>query len=107
VIDAMRGWGFSHDALDGAALVATELAANAVLHAYSAFSVALLARNAVVRISVHDTVPLDPTRLVVRPGRGLGLVAALSCGWGVDVTSDGKTIWAEIGESGVAVTCPG
>ena len=56
----------------------------------------------VVRIAVHDAVPIDPTLLVVRPRRGLGLVAGLSRDWGVDVTAKGKTVWAEIGPM-----CPG
>jgi anti-sigma regulatory factor (Ser/Thr protein kinase) len=103
VTDVMRRWGFGGDALDEAALVASELAANAVLHADSAFSVVLLAGNAVVRIAVHDTVPIDPLLMVVRPGRGLGLVAGLSRDWGVDITADGKTVWAEIGERDVEV----
>ncbi len=41
VVDAMRRWGFRAEILDDAALVVTELAANAVVHAKSAFSVAL------------------------------------------------------------------
>ena len=74
----------------------TELAANAVLHAESAFSVSLQAGNEVVRIAVHDNLPTDPTLLVVRPRRGLGLVSAIAREWGVDVTAEGKTVWAEI-----------
>ena len=94
--DVMRKWGFSREARDAAELVATELAANAVLHADSAFSVLLHAGSEVVRIAVYDTMPIDPTLLVVRPRRGLGLVSGLSHDWGVDVTAGGKTVWAEI-----------
>jgi hypothetical protein len=96
VCDVLREWGFGRDARDGAALVTTELAANAVLHADSAFSLFLHARSSVVRIAVHDDLPVDPTCFVVHRRRGLGLVAAVSHDWGVDVTSDGKTVWAEI-----------
>lgn len=96
VSDVMREWGFNREARDNAELVATELAAIAVLHADSAFSVLLHAGSEVVRIAVHDTMPTDPTLLVVRPRRGLGLVSGVSRDWGVDVTANGKTVWAEI-----------
>jgi hypothetical protein len=96
VSDVMRKWGFSREARDEAELVATELAANAVLHADSAFSVLLDAGGEVVRIAVHDTMPIDPALLVVRPRRGLGLISSFSRAWGVDVTANGKTVWAEI-----------
>jgi anti-sigma regulatory factor (Ser/Thr protein kinase) len=96
VSDAMRKWGFSRGARDAAELVATELAANAVLHADSEFSVLLRAESEVVRIAVYDAKPIDPTLLVVRPRRGLGLVSGLSRDWGVDVTAHGKSVWADI-----------
>ncbi len=94
--DVMRQWGFSREARDEAELVTTELAANAVLHADSAFSVLLHSGSEFVRIAVHDTMPIDPTLLVVRPRRGLGLVTGISRDWGVDVTANGKTVWAEV-----------
>jgi anti-sigma regulatory factor (Ser/Thr protein kinase) len=96
VSDVLRERRFSREARDEAELVTTELTANAVLHAESAFSVSLHAGNEVVRIAVHDDLPTDPTLLVVRPRRGLGLVSAISREWGVDVTAGGKTVWAEI-----------
>jgi anti-sigma regulatory factor (Ser/Thr protein kinase) len=96
VSDVMQAWELSQVAREEAALVATELAANAVLHADSGFSVLVVAGAGVVRIAVHDAVPIDPALLVVRPSRGLGLVAAVSRDWGVDVTTRGKTVWAEI-----------
>jgi hypothetical protein len=54
------------------------------------------AGSGVVRIAVYDTMSIDPTLLVVRPSRGLGLVSGLSHDRGVDVTAGGKTVWAEI-----------
>jgi hypothetical protein len=92
----MQEWAFGQVAREEAALVATELATNAVLHADSAFSVLLMAGAGVVRIAVHDAVPIEPALLVVRPSRGLGLVAAVSRDWGIEVTAQGKTVWAEI-----------
>jgi anti-sigma regulatory factor (Ser/Thr protein kinase) len=93
----MREWGCDQWARDEAALVVTELAANAVLHAESGFSVLLHSGGVFVRIAVQDAAPVDPAVLVVRRNRGLGLVAAISRDWGMDVTTNGKTVWAEIG----------
>jgi anti-sigma regulatory factor (Ser/Thr protein kinase) len=96
VVNAMRQWGFRAELLDDAALVVTELAANAVVHAKSPFSVALRTESHVVRISVEDSLPIDQESLVVRPGRGIGLVASLSRSWGMQVRPEGKVIWAEL-----------
>lgn len=83
-----------------ARLVVTELAANAIVHARSPFSVTAQAHEFGVRLSVRDSSLVRPT---VRPsdplaasGRGLLLVAALCADWGVVVTTDGKTVWADL-----------
>ena len=96
VVSAMRQWGFRAELLDDAALVVTELAANAVVHARSAFSVALRIENEALRISVEDSLPIDRERLLVRSGRGIGLVACLSRRWGMHASDEGKVIWAEL-----------
>jgi anti-sigma regulatory factor (Ser/Thr protein kinase) len=96
VVNEMRRWGFGAELLDDAALVVTELAANAVVHARSAFSVVLQTEREVLRISVEDSLPIDRERLVVRSGRGIGLVARLAQRWGMHVSGDGKVIWAEL-----------
>jgi anti-sigma regulatory factor (Ser/Thr protein kinase) len=102
VIDALRRWGFDADLIDDAAVVATELAANAVVHAASPFSVVLEVEEAAVRITVHDSQPVERVHLVVRPGRGLGLLAGISLRWGMVASGQGKAVWAELGrpESG-------
>ena len=53
----MNAWG-AGDLADDAALVVTELAANAIVHARSAFTVILSARDDLLRISVRDAGPL-------------------------------------------------
>jgi MEDS: MEthanogen/methylotroph, DcmR Sensory domain len=87
-----------------AALVVTELATNAVLHAGSAFSVSLILAGDVIRISVSDTVPLGQPGgnrwLPAAPGHGLGVVAAMAARWGVETLASGKAIWAELPLSG-------
>ncbi|WP_167536421.1 ATP-binding protein [Streptomyces ficellus] len=97
---------------DDLALIATELATNAVEHAGTSARVTLALREAepgrrVVRLEVEDTGPgFDPRSATpVRPGpdpgescsgRGLQLVAALSCAWGARPTDTGQLVWAEL-----------
>ena len=99
VLEMLRPWRDEQLAAD-AALVVTELATNAVLHAASAFSVSLLLSEDVIRISVEDTVPLGHPSgnrwLPAEPGHGLGVVAAMAVRWGVETEAGGKAIWAEL-----------
>jgi anti-sigma regulatory factor (Ser/Thr protein kinase) len=82
------------------ALVVTELATNAVLHAGSAFSVSLALSGGAIRISVGDTLPLAPVavdqQLTAAAGHGLGVVAAMATRWGVQTVLTGKVVWAEL-----------
>lgn len=82
------------------ALVVTELATNAVLHARSAFSVSLALSGGAIRISVGDTLPLGPAgvnqQLAAASGHGLGVVAAMATRWGVETVATGKVVWAEL-----------
>jgi anti-sigma regulatory factor (Ser/Thr protein kinase) len=100
VIDALRRWEFDSDLIDDAAVVVTELAANAVVHAASPFSVVLEVEEAMVRITVHDSQPVDQAHLVVRAGRGLGLLEGISLRWGMGAAGHGKAIWSELGPPG-------
>lgn len=98
--DVLTGWGYAGSFLDDAQLIITELATNAVIHAGSPFSVATRADESGVRISVGDSDPVTPAMREHAPlatsGRGLRLVTALASDWGVEVTADGKTVWAEL-----------
>ena len=80
-----------------AAIVTAELAANAVLHAGSAFIVAVSRSAACVRISVRDKAPLeDGQPLATSPGHGLDVVAQLASKWAVEPLPGGKVVWAEL-----------
>jgi anti-sigma regulatory factor (Ser/Thr protein kinase) len=99
VAEALRQWGWTGDH-QAALLIATELSANAVVHARSPLRVCVTRRGNVVRISVADLHPGRP--ILVRPsphetsGRGLGIVAALADRWGHDIDISSKEVWAEI-----------
>ena len=72
-VATVNAWG-AGDLADDAALVVTELAANAIVHARSAFTVILSARDDLLRISVRDASPLAgagaAARPAARPGGG-------------------------------------
>ena len=98
---------------DTAALLVTELATNAVLHARTTFLVELRIGPDAVRISVSDTSPVAPQRKLHRveagTGRGLGLVALLSSDHGCDRRTDGtwsKTVWCELPLDPAALPAP-
>jgi anti-sigma regulatory factor (Ser/Thr protein kinase) len=100
VVAALRRWGCDEGLVDAAALVVTELATNAVVHARLPFTTAVSLGDAgVLRVSVLDASRIPPVQRHDGPmsqsGRGLALVAALAQRWGVDATDDGKVVWAE------------
>ncbi|TVZ00717.1 sensor histidine kinase [Trebonia kvetii] len=100
---------------DGVAIAVTELAANAVLHGRSAFTVIVSRWATRIRIAVRDNAPLarasvtlapvapaagesvKPVPFPVTTGHGLSVVARLASRWGVEPTPAGKVVWAELG----------
>jgi anti-sigma regulatory factor (Ser/Thr protein kinase) len=87
------------DLVEGAKLVASELATNAVRHAGTSFVVSIERVDEHVTISVRDGSPKLPVVVAPVPlasgGHGLMLVEALSLNWGVTVSADaGKSVWA-------------
>ncbi|HVU61208.1 MAG TPA: ATP-binding protein [Mycobacteriales bacterium] len=104
VVDALRAWGVA-DLAEDAALCATELATNAILHSRGTFTISIRRSLSGARVDVQDD---RPERLpVVVPdsfepldtgitGRGLILVAAIARRWGYFTTDVAKTIWFEV-----------
>jgi anti-sigma regulatory factor (Ser/Thr protein kinase) len=87
--------------IEDAALIASELATNAVVHAGSRFEVAVHFDTGTVTLSVSDSSMELPVAGDPSPrdesGRGLPVVAALAFDWGWAETGAGKTVWAELG----------
>lgn len=93
---------------DDAAIIATELAANAVLHAHSGFTVSVARSASAVRVAVQDSDPLtirgdgrvpagdDGVPFNIRQGHGLSVVAQLASAWSVERLPDGKVVWADL-----------
>ncbi len=95
-VATLRDWG-AGDFADDAALAVTELAANAIVHAHSAFTIILSARHDLLRISVRDASPLRGAELRPAPLHGLGAVDALASRWGVESLGNaGKTVWVDL-----------
>jgi anti-sigma regulatory factor (Ser/Thr protein kinase) len=99
--EALERWGDDETRLDDARLLLTELVTNAVVHARSPLVVSIRPQGSRVRLAVHDKSPAKPIVRGQTPGApwggwGLPIVAALSSDWGVETTSGGKTVWAEL-----------
>lgn len=92
----------SADEVERLALVTSELATNAVLHAGSAFTVQVLTATESIWVAVHDSDVHPPSRRSTAvdgvSGRGLSIVEKLALDWGVHVepTSSGKWVWAQL-----------
>jgi anti-sigma regulatory factor (Ser/Thr protein kinase) len=97
---ASEEWGIGVDLAQDAAMVITELVANAVDHARSECTLSVGVRHGTLCVAVRDArpcrvprpAPIDPTA-----PRGLQMVEALTSAWGVTLHADGKTVWAVVG----------
>jgi hypothetical protein len=100
VRDHLSDWGFFKGA-DDAALVADELASNAVAAApVTPFWVTLWVANGWPMLEVADCSSeppvLRPADLLAESGRGLHIVDALSVTWDSYPVAGGKVIWVQL-----------
>ncbi len=114
----LLGDGADEAAVCDTGIVATELAANAVLHARSCFTMTVSRSAGVTRIAVRDKTPVDALAASAPPvpgkgipfevltGHGLSVVAQLASRWAVDPLPDGKVVWAELPWPGLRVSGP-
>jgi anti-sigma regulatory factor (Ser/Thr protein kinase) len=93
-----RQWGAApHDIV----LVVSELAANAVVHGHTPFTVSLSRHGRTVSIEVFDEHAGPARRSTVsteaQSGRGLVIVDRVATNWGSRPLSEGgKVVWAEL-----------
>jgi hypothetical protein len=110
VADGLDAWGDGRFS-EAAELVASELTTNVALHAGAEFMYVTLERTPQgVRVSVEDDGPLGADVVQARTttgedlswseldatGRGLAIVGMVAQSWGVDETSRGKHVWADL-----------
>lgn len=99
VLDRCVKWGRPAIA-DDAAVVASELVANAMVHVHSSCELTLGLRGEVLRIEVVDhgagMPDLHDATADDEHGRGLLVVSILSTAWGSEPRDDGKSVWAEL-----------
>jgi MEDS: MEthanogen/methylotroph, DcmR Sensory domain len=92
-VDELQARGCGPSVVDDAALVVTELATNAFLHAGSDFTVTIRGVDSMLHISVRDSGTVIPT-LSPRPMHGLALIGAVCEHSGVEPVPGGKVVWA-------------
>jgi len=99
-LDALVARDVDDGVIHDTALIVSELATNAVLHARSPFTLEVRVDAEVVRIGVHDASPVSPQPRHQEPtaqsGRGLCLVSTLADTWGTELHGDGKIVWAHL-----------
>jgi anti-sigma regulatory factor (Ser/Thr protein kinase) len=107
-VTGLLGDGTDDAAAGDTAIVTTELAANAVLHARTGFTLTVSRSAGVTRIAVRDGTPVGLVAVAepqatgagvpfqVMRGHGLSMVAQLASKWAVDPLPDGKVVWAEL-----------
>lgn len=98
--DTLQAW--AAESLEWAASqVLSELATNAVIHAGTSYTVALLLDGDRLRIEVRDGSQRVPRQrhygMTATTGRGLALVGALTSDWGISAAVTGKTVWCVLG----------
>jgi anti-sigma regulatory factor (Ser/Thr protein kinase) len=100
LVETLREWGCTTDLVNDGAIVITELAGNVVNHVREPFLVTIALKSGTVRISVRDPSALAPVPAKVGisslSGRGLSIVEAVACRWGVSIDSDHKTVWTDL-----------
>lgn len=81
-------------------LVVSELVTNGVVHGAAPLSLAIEVRHQSMHIDVSDGGQGDPVARGFSSdagdGRGLALVKRIATSWGVESSSTGKTVWADI-----------
>lgn len=88
------------DVTSVAALLVSELAANAVLYGVGEFEVSVRQSRGAARVGVTDAGRGEPRKQrpseTAEHGRGLQLVETLASAWGVERDTASKTVWFEL-----------
>ncbi|MEO6317892.1 MAG: ATP-binding protein [Acidimicrobiales bacterium] len=95
-----RTWGY-RSLIPAAALLTSELATNAVVHAAEDFEVEVANTGHGIHVAVTDPSTAQAAMVqaseVTEHGRGLRVVDAVASSWGVDrMDGSGKSVWFEL-----------
>lgn len=113
--EVLTAWHVPEPQLEDALLVVSELVANVVRHAHtvSTLELELAPGGSRLRVALADgssTAPrLRHAHYSAEDGRGMGILAALSDRWGIELHVGGKRVWWEVdldrayGDSATAV----
>jgi anti-sigma regulatory factor (Ser/Thr protein kinase) len=104
VRDAFATWAGAPDVssavVEDAALVASELVTNAIIHGGHVVKLAVRFIDECVEISVADDLLAHPTRVAPSPeragGQGLNIVGHLAVDWGTEDLVGGKRVWCRL-----------
>jgi sigma-B regulation protein RsbU (phosphoserine phosphatase) len=101
LVTQLLSQGQTEEFVGSAALLTTELVANAVRHVPGPCALELTRRGSLLRMAVVDNGPGTPSlenlSTLAHGGRGMHIVSSLSTAWGVDRFADGgKAVWAEM-----------
>lgn len=99
VVAALTDWHLA-DLADDAALAASELVTNAVLHGGPPVELRVAPVPGGVRLEARDGSRVSPVRPLASTdtmtGRGIALIEAVSARWGIDQLPGGKAVWCEV-----------
>ena len=97
--DGVLGSSGTEERSQDARLIVSELVSNAIVHAGTEIELNVVLERDAIRIEVTDLgagLPKSDDPVKETSGRGLPIVEALSCGWGVVEHGAGKTVWCEL-----------
>jgi anti-sigma regulatory factor (Ser/Thr protein kinase) len=103
LIRLLQGWSVADEVVESAALLATEIMANALEHGAGLLSVGIALDEGMLHIGVGDKAKERQPEVQALDnesdsGRGMWIVDILASSWGSDPTPGGigKTVWFEL-----------
>jgi hypothetical protein len=103
LIRLLEGWSVAEEVVQSAALLATEIMANALEHGAGLVSVGIALENGLLHIGVGDNADGRQPKVLTLDsdsdsGRGMWIVDILARAWGSEATpgGSGKTVWFEL-----------
>ncbi|HVH95276.1 MAG TPA: ATP-binding protein [Nocardioidaceae bacterium] len=99
----LDGWGVADEVIDDAALLTTELMANAVRQGTAIVNLRVELEDGLLHVDVQDDAEELPSTRLADPsgpgglgGGGLWIVQSVARDWGSDGADGGKTVWFEL-----------